>query len=355
VSQLRTWGLPTLVISAIIYATLVATDVLVFALITPNPPFHQGLYQIDENRGYSHTPGFSGVVHTTDDFSVTINSHGYRDREWAFDAPHRIMVVGDSFTFGEPLAEDQTIFANLQNRFEPAEVAFYNAGVSGYGLAQVLATVEKECAVVRPERVLYLFYLNDTRRGALRTDTMTVADGWLVPAFDPEFVGRRLSDQEILDRIDSVLASQKLHVIDILKLKHMTDVLRRSGFLGRPDGVGAPQTPFETDDVANYPPEISSPAAEILRAMADAADQCGAEFTMVILASDLEMRLDVREPATESLLEEVAADSLDILDLRSPSDPTRVLRLPNDNHYNADAAAWAAKRIAEHLRPIGSI
>ena len=59
--------------------------------------------------------------------------------------------------------------------------------------------------------------------------------------------------------------------------------------------------------------------------------------------------MGIKEPTTERLLANIANDNLSILDLRLLAEPPRVLRLPNDNHYNPEAATWAAKRIAEYL------
>jgi len=345
--MIRDRGMPVLVVAGTVYTSLVAADLVAAVFLTPDPPSHQGLYQAEEARGYAHSPGFSGTIRTTSEFEVSINSNGYRDREWTYDVPRRILVVGDSFTFGEPLAADLTIFYRLRTRLENAEVVIFNAGISGYGLAQILGTVRKECPVVRPERILYLFYLNDLSRDAMRTDSMRVVDGWLVPAFDAQEPGRALSDQEIRASIDAALHT--LDLADVLALEHIAAIVRRSGLVGAP-GEGATESIFETDDPLAYPPENSGLAAALLQSIAAAADACGAEFTMVILAADWELRLGVREPATERLLEAVADDGLDILDLRSPADPNRILRLPNDNHYNPAAADWAASRIANHLQ-----
>lgn len=92
-------------------------------------------------------------------------------------------------------------------------------------------------------------------------------------------------------------------------------------------------------------------AAATRRALAAAAERCGsALLMMVVLPADWELRHGVREPATDRLLTAVQGDGLDILDLRTPVQPDRVLRLPNDNHYNPAAADWAAAQIAARLR-----
>lgn len=344
----RGWPRDLLAVAVSTCVALAVADAAVWLFLTPPAADTQGLYEADPLRGHSHVPGFAGTVRTSADFSVTINANGYRDAPWTFEAPHRVLVVGDSFTFGEPLPADRTLFANLQRMFADEPLRFYNAGVSGYGLAQVLATVTKECPVVRPERVLYLFYLNDTSWDALRTDATTVVDGWLVPAREVGDPERRLSEAEIRARIADVLKHRRLSVGDVTRLAHIGDALKRRGLW--PAAGGRTKGAMLTSDASIYPPAQTPRAAEELRAIAAAAQQCGAAFTMVILASDWEARLGVREPATERLLAAVAGDHLDIFDLRDVAELGKALRLPNDNHYNPEAAAWAAGAIAAHLR-----
>jgi hypothetical protein len=344
--------LPPALIAASIYGALLVVDLLVALVLTPPAAEHRGLYQIDATRGHAHVPGFKGPVRTTASFPVAINSHGYRDREWTFEWPRRVLVVGDSFAFGEPLARDATLVGNLQRLHENAALRFYNTGTSGYGLAHVLETVRRECRLVRPERVLYLYYFNDTRWDGLMADSTTVVDGWMVPTVDHGNRGRRFSPDEIRVRIAETLEQRRFRFADWLMLGHVVDFLRRRGLLPRAEKNAAapsPDSPLLSANAQAYPPELSSRAADILRALAASAEECGAAFTMVVLASDWEARLGLKEPSTERLLEGVAEAGLDILDLRQLVKLGRVLRLPNDNHYNPEAAAWAAQRIKEHL------
>ena len=344
-------------VAASAYAGLLAVDLAVALVLTPPPAEHRGLYQKDATRGHAHVPGFNGRIRTSAEFSASINSHGYRDQEWRFDATSRVLVVGDSFTFGEPLAIEATIVGNLQRLSAPGSARFYNAGVSGYGLAHVLETVRKECPVVRPQRVLYLYYFNDTQWNALSPNSTTVLDGWLVPTVDRADHSRRLSQEQIQAGIAKTMAGRQFSTADWFGLAHVADFLRRRGLMP-PDkeaaGTAASKSPLLSTDTGTYPPALSAKAADILRAVANSARKCGAAFTMAILAADWEARLGIKEPTTERLLANVANDNLDILDLRQQAQPTRVLRLPNDNHYNPEAAAWAARRIADHLDKIGT-
>jgi hypothetical protein len=342
----------TAMIAASAYAGLLVVDLAVALVLTPPPAEHRGLYQKDAARGHAHVPGFNGKIRTSAEFSVSINSHGYRDREWRFDAPHRLLVVGDSFTFGEPLAIGDSIVGQLQRLSASGPTRYFNAGVSGYGLAHVLETVRKECPVVRPERILYLYYFNDTQWDALTADSTTVWEGWMIPTVDRTDRARRLSQEQIQARIAEVMAQRAFSVADLFRLAHVADFLRRRGLIppaGEAADTAPSKSPLLSANVVSYPLESSARAAEILRAIARSARECGATFTMAILATDWEARLGIKEPATERLLANVANDKLDILDLRQRAEPGRVLRLSNDNHYNPDAAAWAARHIAKHL------
>ncbi|HIF09919.1 MAG TPA: hypothetical protein EYQ81_08790 [Sneathiellales bacterium] len=341
--------------TASLYVSLLVVDLAAVFLLTPPPAEHRGLYQKDAARGHAHVPRFNGDVRTSAKFAVSINGHGYRDHEWRFDVQRRLLVVGDSFTFGEPLAVEVSTVGQLQHLSRDGPIRYYNAGVSGYGLAHVLETVSKECPVVRPERVIYLYYFNDTRWDGLIVDSTTVVDGWMVPTMDRADRTRRLSQAQIREHIAEAMAQRSFSMSDWFSLANVVNFLRRRGILpldGETASTASSDSPLLSTDTEAYPPDLSIRAAEILRAIAGSARSCGAAFTMAILPTDWEARLGIKEPATERLLASLANDNLDILDLRQQAEPGRVLRLPNDNHYNPDAAAWAAQRIAKHLEEV---
>lgn len=93
------------------------------------------------------------------------NSDGMR---WTTPIPpkrddvYRVMVVGDSLTFGDGL-EEQSRFSNLLHQWlsKHYNIEFINLGHDGYQSEDVLDVVKKYLPTVRPNLVIYAVCLND--------------------------------------------------------------------------------------------------------------------------------------------------------------------------------------------------
>jgi hypothetical protein len=91
---------------------------------------------IDTHSNYILRPD-SQFLSTTSDFFVvySINSRGIRDREYTIEKPEnitRILVFGDSFTFGEGVEYGKR-FTDIPEKHLP-NIELINFGVPGYGL-----------------------------------------------------------------------------------------------------------------------------------------------------------------------------------------------------------------------------
>jgi lysophospholipase L1-like esterase len=121
-----------------------------------------------ERLGWKLRPGFQGFVHDT---WTTVNDGGYRGRDHAAGkAPGRIRIVmlGDSITFGHRVRDDQTFSALLASRTGRFEVL--NLGVEGYGTDQELIVLQEEGLRRHPDVVILNFCSNDVLNNALDRD-----------------------------------------------------------------------------------------------------------------------------------------------------------------------------------------
>jgi len=84
---------------------------------------------------------------------------GFRPTEEAPGVP--ILAVGDSYTYGEEVSDNEAWPAQLQ-RLKGQRVL--NAGVSGYGLDQSVLRAEQIAAVRRPSAIVVAFIADDIRR-----------------------------------------------------------------------------------------------------------------------------------------------------------------------------------------------
>jgi lysophospholipase L1-like esterase len=114
-------------------------------------------YRHDERLGYVPRPGWSAP-------GATIDSDGFRHSgEHTADAP--ILAVGDSFTYGDEVNDNQTWPAQLQL---VSDRRVLNAGVSGYGFDQIVLRAEALAAKVKPAAIVVAFIADDIRRTEMR-------------------------------------------------------------------------------------------------------------------------------------------------------------------------------------------
>ena len=103
---------------------------------------------------------------------LTTNSRGLRDREYPYAKPtgtKRILVLGDSFTWGYGVADDETFAEVLEQRLQSVEGKWevINTGVSGWGTDQEYLYLTQEGFDYSPDIVvLALFLGNDFTNNA---------------------------------------------------------------------------------------------------------------------------------------------------------------------------------------------
>src|SRR5262249_13952739 len=120
-------------------------------------------------RGYEMVPDRD---HFTYENPVHVNRLGLRGPDLAKKAPGelRILCLGDSTTYGQGVAEEDTIPACLEAelaRLSPPgsrRVRVVNGGVRGYGTKQELDLLEEVGPAIEPDLVLLLWYPNDLER-----------------------------------------------------------------------------------------------------------------------------------------------------------------------------------------------
>src|SRR6266852_7744663 len=123
-------------------------------------------YTTDYYRGFSLSPGVAGHYQREGESDVRINSDGLRDREHAKAKPAgtvRIAVLGDSFSEAMHVPMEQTFWSLLErklqecNAFPGKKIEVINFGVSGYGTAQELLTLQQRVWDYSPDLVVLAF------------------------------------------------------------------------------------------------------------------------------------------------------------------------------------------------------
>jgi tetratricopeptide (TPR) repeat protein len=101
---------------------------------------------------------------------VSTNSRGWRNlRDFAFEKPpsvKRLVLVGDSFTYGEQEEDEHIWPAVLQEALPACQVI--NLGVHGYGTDQQLLVLQDEGVRYHPDIVVVGFFVHNVYRNVLR-------------------------------------------------------------------------------------------------------------------------------------------------------------------------------------------
>ena len=135
-------------------------------------PMSDEFLRPDAVAGVHHIEGRSGRWRSPEfDVAVTINSHGFRDRERARTKPpgtRRVVVLGDSMTEAFQVPLEETFTARLERRFSapgrPVEVL--NLGISALGPPQEYLIYRTYGAAYAPDVVVLVLFMGNDVRGS---------------------------------------------------------------------------------------------------------------------------------------------------------------------------------------------
>jgi hypothetical protein len=123
----------------------------------------------DPSKGWMSKPNLREIKAFGNKILNT-NSKGFRGKK---DFPYiknkemlRILILGDSFTFGDEVSDDETYSYYLQQMLPHTEVI--NIGVHGYGHDQMLVLLQEEGVKYKPDIVILGFLPMDMSRNLLR-------------------------------------------------------------------------------------------------------------------------------------------------------------------------------------------
>jgi len=164
-------------------------------------------YDYHPTRGWTLKPN---VDYRKNGNHVSSNALGFRSvGPYVRDEKKaQVLVVGDSFTFGSGLSNDETWPHRLESKLPNSQVI--NLGVDGYGMDQMLVTLQESVGKFRPKIVVCAFIDDDLERNLLyfrdykkprfeiTNRTLTLTN---VPIASPETTYREMSGQRLLDGI----------------------------------------------------------------------------------------------------------------------------------------------------------
>jgi hypothetical protein len=121
----------------------------------------------DPHLSFAHAPNRSAFLMGV---PVSINSNGLRDREYSLAKPpdvYRIVMLGDSTTFGWGVPVEQTVAKLLETELNKTPDSRYrhfevlNAGVGNYNTVQELTHYLTYDRAFHPDLVILEYFIND--------------------------------------------------------------------------------------------------------------------------------------------------------------------------------------------------
>ena len=137
----------------------------------------------DLNLSFAHVPGRSAFLMGA---PVSINSHGLRDREYSEAKPpgvYRIVMLGDSTTFGWGVTEEQTVAKILERELNKAgnrRFEVLNAGVGNYGTVQEYNHYLTYDRAFHPDLVILEYFINDAEPVPVERNTALIRRSYLL-------------------------------------------------------------------------------------------------------------------------------------------------------------------------------
>ncbi len=150
-----------------ILASLLGGEALVRAVLPqPITLVAKGLYQLEPPNSYRLSPGFHGMLGNGAEFNTAIrtNALGLRGPEVRADRPElRILVLGDSYTFGWAVEEQESYPAVLAQLLaaDRLDTEVLNAGVPGWGQPQELVWLKQFGPGLKPDVLLMGVFLGN--------------------------------------------------------------------------------------------------------------------------------------------------------------------------------------------------
>ncbi len=156
-------------------------------IILPQDKMVTWLEMHDEGFMMNQISGVSFQEHDKRIASYAFSEQRLRESEVNSDTEHTILAIGDSFTFGLLLNEEDTYIHHLNNKFLASgndSVFILNGGVGGAGLADWPLWLETFGEEIKPDKILYFLNVHDLDRAlsknlfVLKNDSLVQSKRW---------------------------------------------------------------------------------------------------------------------------------------------------------------------------------
>ncbi len=281
---------------------------------------------------YRIIPNYQGIL---EGVKVTINQDGYRDGEFVRNIPENqklIVVIGDSITFGQGVAQDKTFPAVLQNLLNSGEKTdrfrVWNLGVPGYNTAQEIEVFRSLVLPQKPYWIILAYVVNDVEpvnEGALRII------GGEKPHNEKSWISRQIDDSLLIYIVKSRLGQFiRWFKPDYLVSSYVDDTISLYTMV---------QSPWS---------DVSS----MIESMKTLSHENDIRFTVAMMPSMIDFErypFEKISKIVEKFCKDKGIDYLDLLQYFKGMDPSGLHVSMVDSHPNAMAYNIIAKALANHI------
>ncbi|MCA8976314.1 MAG: hypothetical protein KDC98_16465 [Planctomycetes bacterium] len=332
----------------------------------------RGFYRLDGQGRIETTPGWTGAqIVENRPVPVHMNALGLRGPEVGARAPgeKRVLVLGDSYIWGQGVKDDQTVPACLQQalRKKGYDVTVGNAGMFGTGPREWSYTLDRHRPTFDPDVVVAVMYVGNDVLDSIM-DPLSVYDGWLMISgtthLKESWRFRMLMSSRVWNYGERLFAKRNLDDIVMQALQ-----THAPGIKFRPDEALFLDRDPSRDAEAPYIANVEAVLTDYFGRFAKAAE--GLPTLVVLLpghevalkdygellkAYKLDPALHERGRGHDRLRRLFAAQGIEVVDLaeRFLAEPDRKpLFLPLDWHFSVagcrKVAAWMLPEIEARL------
>jgi len=269
------------------------------------------------------------VVHEGIEYRT--NAQGLRNREISKDKPKqtkRILVLGDSFIWGDGISADELITLHIENMLGGygRGIEVVNTGKGGLNTTEEFARLKKHAPMVQPDLVVLFFFTNDVLR---------------VEPKQTEGSGKALSWKQRLKEV--LRRNSKFMAYLYYQYKNVY-----AGKFGVPESL-LPQDYFNLDD--------SKPGwVAFKQAIGDIQQYCNSrDIKLLFVFIPTLTSLNENYPYSElrnkvtAYVNERDIPQVDLFNILAPYDPVDIWVSPENTHWNNKATLISAEAVVQFI------
>ncbi len=320
-------------------------------------------YHYDPRYGFRHRESYDALTNDWGEgklWRFHTNSHGFRWPEWSFAAPRdakRALVMGDSFTFGDALSDEEA-FPGVAAARAGHSWQVINAGTSAWGPAHALAYLESEGKAIEASCLVYAVFEGNDVIDVTTHGSYVLSEKKLVSKVD-----ERTTVTTGTSRIRDALRGPLYDFL--LEHSQLFNIIRGAGLstVAKHDSPARAHDPYHDTSKADFAGGLELTNAVLDRMAAVAHARFGG-FVLILIPmrgqlthgesqSEMPFPRWMAEATHASVADNAAKRGIPVLDLRAvlPREPTELAQLyfQRDFHFNAAGSRLVGEALAKQL------